>query len=224
MIELAIEGHQLDGVICIVGCDKTIPAAAMALARMDIPGLVYYGGTILPGRIGERESLDPGGVRGHRGPRRRRAGRCRSEGGRDGGLPRVLGPAGGQFTANTMAMALSVMGLSPMGADDVPAVDPGKAAEGERCGRLIVERVFAGDHARKDITRRSLQNAATAVSASGGSTNAVLHLTAIAAEAGVAFGVEDCNAACEATPVICDLKPGGGSWPATCMRRVARVW
>lgn len=207
-IELAIEGHQLDGVICIVGCDKTIPAAAMALARMDIPGLVYYGGTILPGRIGEREfsiqevfeaigahaagALDDAGLKAVETAACPGAGAC-----------------GGQFTANTMAMALSVMGLSPMGANDVPAVDPGKAAEGERCGRLIVERVFAGDHARKYITRRSLQNAATAVSASGGSTNAVLHLTAIAAEAGVAFGVEDCNAACEATPVICDLKPGG---------------
>ncbi|MFT4911749.1 MAG: dihydroxy-acid dehydratase [Brevundimonas sp.] len=207
-IELAIEGHQLDGVICIVGCDKTIPAAAMALARMDIPGLVYYGGTIMPGRIGEREfsiqevfeaigahaagALDDAGLKAVESAACPGAGAC-----------------GGQFTANTMAMALSVMGLSPMGANDVPAVDPGKAAEGERCGRLVVERVFAGDHARKYITRRSLQNAAAAVSASGGSTNAVLHLTAIAAEAGVAFGVEDCNAACEATPVICDLKPGG---------------
>jgi dihydroxy-acid dehydratase len=207
-IELAIEGHQLDGVICIVGCDKTIPAAAMALARMDIPGLVYYGGTIMPGRIGDREfsiqevfeaigahaagSLDDAGLKAVEQAACPGAGAC-----------------GGQFTANTMAMALSVMGLSPMGANDVPAVDPAKAAEGERCGRLVVERVFAGDHARKYITRRSLQNAAAAVSASGGSTNAVLHLTAIAAEAGVAFGVEDCNAACEATPVICDLKPGG---------------
>jgi dihydroxy-acid dehydratase len=207
-IELAIEGHQLDGVICIVGCDKTIPAAAMALARMDIPGLVYYGGTIMPGRIGEREfsiqevfeaigahaagALDEAGLKAVESAACPGAGAC-----------------GGQFTANTMAMALSVMGLSPMGANDVPAVDPDKAAEGERCGRLVVERVFAGDHARKYITRRSLQNAAAAVSASGGSTNAVLHLTAIAAEAGVEFGVEDCNTACEATPVICDLKPGG---------------
>ncbi len=207
-IELAIEGHQLDGVVCIVGCDKTIPAAAMALARMDIPGLVYYGGTILPGRLAEREIsiqevFEAIGAHG--------AGALD-----DAGLKAVeqaacpgAGACGGQFTANTMAMALSVMGLSPMGANDVPAVDPAKAAEGERCGRLVVERVFAGDHARKYITRRSLQNAAAAVSASGGSTNAVLHLTAIAAEAGIEFGIEDCHQACEATPVICDLKPGG---------------
>ena len=199
-IELAVEGHQLDGVICIVGCDKTIPAAAMALARMDIPGLVYYGGTILPGRIGAREvsvqdifeaigahaagALDDAGLQAVESAVCPGAGAC-----------------GGQFTANTMAMALTVMGLSPMGANDVPAVDPAKGAEGERCGRLIVERVFAGDTARKYITRASLKNAAAAVSASGGSTNAVMHLTAIAAE--------DCHQACVDAPVICDLKPGG---------------
>ncbi|MFN3668255.1 MAG: dihydroxy-acid dehydratase [Brevundimonas sp.] len=207
-IELAVEGHQLDGVICIVGCDKTIPAAAMALARMDIPGLVYYGGTILPGRIGEREvsvqdifeaigahaagALDDAALKTVESAVCPGAGAC-----------------GGQFTANTMAMALTVMGLSPMGANDVPAVDPAKGTEGERCGRLIVERVFAGDTARKYITRASLRNAAAAVSASGGSTNAVMHLTAIAAEAGVEFGIEDCHQACVDAPVICDLKPGG---------------
>ena len=207
-IELAIEGHQLDGVVCIVGCDKTIPAAAMALARMDIPGLVYYGGTILPGVIGTKEvsvqevfeaigahaagSLDDAGLKAVESAVCPGAGAC-----------------GGQFTANTMAMALSMMGISPMGANDVPAVDLAKGAEGERCGRLIVERVFAGDTARKYITKASLKNAAIAVSASGGSTNAVMHLTAIAAEAGVDFGVEDCHQACVEAPVICDLKPGG---------------
>ena len=126
-IELAIEGHQLDGVVCIVGCDKTIPAAAMALARMDIPGLVYYGGTILPGVIGTKEvsvqevfeaigahaagSLDDAGLKAVESAVCPGAGAC-----------------GGQFTANTMAMALSMMGISPMGANDVPAVDPAKGA------------------------------------------------------------------------------------------------
>jgi dihydroxy-acid dehydratase len=207
-IELAVEGHQLDGVICIVGCDKTIPAAAMALARMDIPGLVYYGGTIMPGRMGGtdisiQQVFEAIGAHG--------AGTID-----DDQLKTVeaaacpgAGACGGQFTANTMAMALSVMGLSPMGANDVPAVDPAKGAEGERCGRLIVERVFAGDTARKYITRASLKNAAVAVSASGGSTNAVMHLTAIATEAGIDFGIEDCHQACVEAPVICDLKPGG---------------
>ncbi len=207
-VELAIQGHHLDGVVCIVGCDKTIPAAAMALARMDIPGLVYYGGTILPGLINDREvsvqdvfeaigahsagTLDDAGLKAVESAVCPGAGAC-----------------GGQFTANTMAMALTVMGISPMGANDVPAVDPAKAAEGERCGRLIVERTIAGDNARKYITRDSLKNAAVAVSASGGSTNAVMHLVAIAAEAGVDFGVEDCHQACVEAPVICDLKPGG---------------
>lgn len=207
-IELAIEGHQLDGVVCIVGCDKTIPAAAMALARMDIPGLVYYGGTILPGVIGTKEvSVQEvfEAIGAHA------AGALSDEGLKavESAVCPGAGACGGQFTANTMAMALSMMGVSPMGANDVPAVDPGKGAEGERCGRLIVERVFAGDTARKYITKASLKNAAIAVSASGGSTNAVMHLTAIAAEAGVDFGIEDCHQACVEAPVICDLKPGG---------------
>jgi dihydroxy-acid dehydratase len=207
-IELAVEGHQLDGVVCIVGCDKTIPAAAMALARMDIPGLVYYGGTIMPGVIGPKEVsvqevFEAIGAHG--------AGTIDDEQLKmvESAVCPGAGACGGQFTANTMAMALSVMGISPMGANDVPAVDPNKGAEGHRCGQLIVERVFAGDSARKYITRASLKNAAVAVSASGGSTNAVMHLTAIAIEAGVDFGVEDCHQACVEAPVICDLKPGG---------------
>lgn len=207
-IELAVEGHQLDGVVCIVGCDKTIPAAAMALARMNLPGCVLYGGTIMPGRhagkeISIQEVFEAIGAHG--------AGALDDE-----GLKQVeaaacpgAGACGGQFTANTMAMALSAMGISPMGANDVPAVHKNKPAEAERCGRLAVELTLSGQNARKFITRESLRNAALAVSASGGSTNAVLHLTAIATEADVEFGIEDCNAACEAAPVICDLKPGG---------------
>lgn len=207
-IELAVQGHQLDGVVCIVGCDKTIPAAAMALARMDLPGCVLYGGTIMPGRhagreISIQEVFEAIGAHG--------AGTLNDE-----GLKEVekaacpgAGACGGQFTANTMAMALSAMGISPMGANDVPATHRDKPAQAERCGRVAVELTRQGENARQFITETSLRNAAAAVSASGGSTNAVLHLTAIAAEAGVVFGVEDCNAACEIAPVICDLKPGG---------------
>jgi len=207
-IELAVQGHQLDGVVCIVGCDKTIPAAAMALARMDLPGCILYGGTIMPGRHAGREIsiqdvFEAIGAHG--------AGALN-----DDGLKAVekaacpgAGACGGQFTANTMAMALSAMGLSPMGANDVPATHSAKPAEAERCGRITVELTRQGKSARQFITETSLRNAAAAVSASGGSTNAVLHLVAIAAEADVAFGVEDCNAACEIAPVICDLKPGG---------------
>ena len=207
-IELAVQGHQLDGVVCIVGCDKTIPAAAMALARMDLPGCVLYGGTIMAGRyagkdISIQDVFEAIGAHG-----------AGSIG--DGELKAVesaacpgAGACGGQFTANTMAMALSMMGLSPMGANDVPAVHPDKPAEAERCGRITVELTQRGHSARRFITRESLMNAALASSASGGSTNAVLHLTAIAAEAGIAFGVEDCHQACVSAAVICDLKPGG---------------
>ncbi len=207
-IELAVQGHQLDGVICIVGCDKTIPAAAMALARMDLPGLVLYGGTIMPGlvhgkEISIQEVFEAIGAHG--------AGTLDDDSLRAVEIAACpgAGACGGQFTANTMAMALTAMGLSPIGANDVPAVHKDKPAEAERCGRLAVELTLAGRNARQFITSTSLQNAAAACSASGGSTNAVLHLTAIAAEAGIGFGIEDCHAACETTPVICDLKPGG---------------
>lgn len=207
-IELAVEGHHLDGVVCIVGCDKTIPAAAMALARMDIPGCVLYGGTIMPGKhhgkaISIQDVFEAIGARA--------AGAID-----DAELKAVesaacpgAGACGGQFTANTMAMALTMLGLSPMGANDVPAVHPDKPAEAERCGRIAVELTQKGLNARQFITRQSLMNAALSTSASGGSTNAVLHLTAIAAEAGIEFGIEDCHQACETAPVICDLKPGG---------------
>ncbi len=207
-IELAVQGHTLDGVVVVVGCDKTIPAAAMALARMNVPGCVFYGGTIMPGVIGGREIsiqqvFEAVGAHG--------AGELD-----DAGLKAVekaacpgAGSCGGQFTANTMATALTVMGLSPMGANDVPAIHPDKAAEGERCGRLAVEMVRAGTAPRSFVTPESLMNAAVATSASGGSTNAVLHLMAIAAEAEVAFPLDAFHEACAGTPVICDLQPGG---------------
>jgi dihydroxy-acid dehydratase len=207
-IELAVQGHTLDGVVVIVGCDKTIPAAAMALARMNVPGLVFYGGAIMPGRyqgrdISIQQVFEAVGAHG--------AGQID-----DAGLKAVeiaacpgAGACGGQFTANTMALALSVMGLSPMGANDVPAVHPGKEAQGERCGRLAVELVRAGAAARQFITTASITNAAVAVSASGGSTNAVLHLLAIAAEAEAPFALEAFHEICRATPVIADLQPGG---------------
>jgi dihydroxy-acid dehydratase len=180
----------------------------MALARMDLPGCVLYGGTIMPGRhhgreISIQEVFEAIGAHG--------AGSID-----DAELKQVekaacpgAGACGGQFTANTMAMALSMLGLSPMGANDVPAVHRDKPAEAERCGRVAVTLTRRGHNARRFITRQSLINAAVAVSASGGSTNAALHLTAIAAEAGVAFGIEDCHEACETAHVICDLKPGG---------------
>ncbi|HRO04078.1 MAG TPA: dihydroxy-acid dehydratase, partial [Terricaulis sp.] len=168
-IELAVQGHQLDGVVCIVGCDKTIPAAAMALARMDLPGCVLYGGTIMAGRhagkdISIQDVFEAIGAHG--------AGTID-----DAELKAVesaacpgAGACGGQFTANTMAMALTMLGLSPMGANDVPAVHPDKPAEAERCGRIAVELTRRGHNARRFITRESLMNAARSASASASAT------------------------------------------------------
>ncbi|MDZ7629330.1 MAG: dihydroxy-acid dehydratase [Parvularculaceae bacterium] len=207
-IELAVRGHSLDGAIIMVGCDKTIPAAAMALARLDIPGCIFYGGTIMPGRCDGRDisiqdvfeavGAHSAGTIGDQELDQIERAACPG-----------AGACGGQFTANTMAMALAFLGLAPMGAGDVPAVAPEKAAEAMRCGKLAAELTLAGISARAFITEDSLRAAATAVVASGGSTNAVLHLTAIAAEAGVPFSIDLFDRLSRETPVITDMKPGG---------------
>lgn len=207
-IELVVRGHSLDGAVILVGCDKTIPAAAMALARLDIPGLIFYGGTIMPGRCGERDlsiqdvfeavGAHAAGAIGDDELDRIERSACPG-----------AGACGGQFTANTMAMAMAFLGLSPIGSGDPPAIHPTKSAEAERCGRLAAELTLAGANARRFVTEISLRNAATAVVASGGSTNAVLHLTAIAAEAGIPFDIDLFDKLSRETPVITDLKPGG---------------
>ena len=207
-IEVAVRGHSLDAAVILVGCDKTIPAAAMALARLDIPGLIFYGGTILPGNCkgkdlsiqdvfeavgahakGDIDDAELDEIERHACP--------------------GPGACGGQFTANTMAMALTMMGISPMGAADPPAVDDAKPDEARRCGELAALLAHEGTSARTFLTPESLRNAATAVVASGGSTNAVLHLPAIAAEAGFAFPIETFDELSREVPVITDLKPGG---------------
>jgi dihydroxy-acid dehydratase len=207
-IELAVRGHSLDAAVILVGCDKTLPAAAMALARMDIPGLIFYGGTILPGNskgkdLSIQDVFEAVGAHG-RGDID------------DGELDRIeraacpgAGACGGQFTANTMAMALAFLGLAPMGAGDPPAVNSNKAIEAERCGQLVAALAKRQITARNFVTEASLRNAATAVVASGGSTNAVLHLAAIAAEADVPFTIDIFDELSRTTPVITDLKPGG---------------
>lgn len=206
-IEIAVRGHALDAVVVLVGCDKTLPAAAMAIARCDVPGLVFYGGTIAAGCLGSRklsvqDAFEAIGAYGQ--------GTIGEE-----ELTAVerhacpgAGACGGQFTANTMAMALAFLGLAPFGAGDVPATDEKKAAEAERCGRLIAQ-IALGPGGRSLITPASLRNAATSVVASGGSSNAVLHLAAIAAEAGVPFDIETFDALSREVPVIADMKPGG---------------
>lgn len=211
-IELAVRGHSLDAAVILVGCDKTLPAAAMALARMDIPGVIFYGGTIMAGHCkfrGEEKDLSIQDVFEAVG--------AHAKGDySDEELDQIeraacpgAGACGGQFTANTMAMALAFLGLAPIGAGDPPAIAEEKTAEGVRCGKLAAQLVKDGKTARQFITEKSLRNAATSVVASGGSTNAVLHLAAIAAEAGVPFSIDLFDQLSRTTPVISNLKPGG---------------
>lgn len=207
-IELAVSGHCLDGVVVLVGCDKTIPAAAMALARLDLPSAILYGGTIMPGQCKDKKLTVQDvfeAVGAHS------AGTLD-----DAGLAEVerhacpgAGACGGQFTANTMAMVLTFLGLSPLGLNDIPALHPDKSAAAFACGELVMQRLREqGPTPSQILTHDAFRNAARAVSATAGSTNAALHLLAIAHEAGVDFTLEDFEAAAR-TPVIADLKPGG---------------
>ena len=207
-IELAVKGHSLDGVIVLVGCDKTIPAAAMALARMDIPGVVLYGGSIKPGNL-KGKDLSVQDVF-------EAVGAHASNIIDDEELEAVekaacpgAGACGGQFTANSMAMAMTFLGLSPMGVNDIPATSDEKNEAGYRCGEILMDAVKAGRTPRQMITHGALRNAVTAMTATAASTNAILHLLAIAREAGVEFDIDVFDEISRATPVIGDLKPGG---------------
>ena len=207
-IELAVDGHCLDAMVVLCGCDKTIPAAAMALARLNIPGVALYGGTIAHGThdnhpITIQQVFEAVGAHG--------AGKID-----DAELASVerdacpgAGACGGQFTANTMAMVLTTLGLSPMGFNDIPATHPAKGAAAFRCGELVMECLKQNRTPREMFTRTSLRNAARMVAATAGSTNAVLHLLAIAREAGVPWTIEDFEPASAHTPVIADLLPAG---------------
>ena len=207
-IELVAQGNLFDALVILVGCDKTIPAAAMALARLDVPGLILYGGSIAPGRVGGRDVTIQDvfeAVGAHAAGRLSDQGLCELE---DGACPGV-GACGGQFTANTMATACEFLGLAPMGSGDVPAVDSDKARVAERAGALVMD-VLAHDRRPSSIvTAESLENAIACVAATGGSTNAVLHLTAIAREAGVALTLDDFDRVSARVPLLADLKPGG---------------
>ncbi|MGA7990092.1 MAG: dihydroxy-acid dehydratase [Thermoanaerobaculia bacterium] len=207
-IELAVSGHALDAVVALCGCDKTIPAAAMALARLDLPSVVLYGGSIEPGRVSGKDVTIQDvfeAVGAHA------AGKMSDEqlGAVEAGACPGAGACGGQFTANTMATALTFLGLSPMGANDVPATDTAKAGVAREAGRLVMDRVKDGLTPSKILTRASFENAIAAVAATGGSTNAVLHLLAIAREARVPLVLDDFDAISSRTPLFVDLKPGG---------------
>jgi len=207
-IELMALGYQFDGLVAISGCDKTIPATVMALARLDLPSVMLYGGSIAPGRWHGRDVTIQDVFEA--------VGACAAGRITEAELHEIecaacpgAGACGGQFTANTMATAFEAMGISPSGANGVPAMDGRKADEARRCGRLAVEAVRQGLNSRKVITRESLENAIAAVAATGGSTNAVLHLLAVAAEAGVPLDIGDFDPISRRTPVLADLKPMG---------------
>jgi dihydroxy-acid dehydratase len=207
-IEMVVDGNQLDGVIALVGCDKTIPGAAMALARLDVPGLVLYGGSIAPGRnAGHDVTIQDvfEAVGAHAAGRMTSAELVALE---DVACPGA-GACGGQFTANTMAGVCEFLGLSPMGANAVPAVDHDKAAVARSAGQLVVDLVRRGLTPRQILTPTAFQNAVASVVVTGGSTNAVLHLLAIAREAGVALDLELFNRTSASVPWLADLKPAG---------------
>jgi dihydroxy-acid dehydratase len=207
-IELVTRGNLFDAIVILVGCDKTIPGAAMALARLDIPGLLLYGGSIAPGRFQGRDVTIQDvfeAVGAHAAGRMSDAALCEVE---DNACPGA-GACGGQFTANTMATACEFLGLASMGSGDVPATDPGKPGVAEHAGRLVMDVLKRGIRPRQIVTRDSLENAIASVAATGGSTNAVLHLMAIAREAGVALNLEDFDRISARTPLLADLKPGG---------------
>ena len=207
-IELVSIGNMFDAVVALCGCDKTVPGTVMALARLDIPSLTLYGGSIMPGKFQGRdvtiqdvfeavgqhaegtitvEALDDLISKGCPGP----------------------GACGGQFTANTMATAVEMLGIAPMGSGSVPAVLEEKDDEAYRAGQLVMDMLAADRRPSQIITRKSLENAITSVAATAGSTNGILHLLAIAHEAQVPLTLEDFHAISQRTPVLADLKPGG---------------
>ncbi len=207
-IELMARGYQFDAIVTVAACDKTIPGAVMALARLDIPGVLLYGGSIAPGRWHDKdvtivELFEAIGAHA--------AGKMSDEELKS--LEDVVSPGagacGGQFTANTMACAFEALGIAPGGSSMVPAEDADKATVAERIGELVI-RVLADDlRPSQVITRESLENAIACVCASGGSTNGVLHLLAVAREAGVQLSIDDFERISRNTPLLADLKPGG---------------
>jgi dihydroxy-acid dehydratase len=207
-IELVARGHLFDGLVCLVACDKTIPAAVMALCRLDLPGLVLYTGSIAPGRWRDRDVTiqDVYEQIGAYAAGKISAGDLHE-------LESVACPAagacGGQFTANTMATAIEFLGVSPGGRNDIPALDPDKETASYEAGALAVDLVRRDVRPSQIVTREALDNAVASVAATGGSTNGVLHLLAIARELDIPFTIDDVDQIAARTPVVADLKPFG---------------
>ncbi|MBS1766321.1 MAG: dihydroxy-acid dehydratase [Acidobacteria bacterium] len=207
-IELVAAANALDGLVCLSGCDKTNPGVLMALARLDLPGLVLYGGSTAPGHRAERDLtvqdvFEAVGAFG--------AGRCSAaelKEVEDAACPGA-GACGGQFTANTMSSSFEVLGISPIGVNGIPAEDTRKGEASEAVGRLVMDLVRTDLRPSAILTREAFEDAIAAVAATGGSTNAVLHYLALAREAGVPFDLEDIHRVSARTPLLADLKPGG---------------
>lgn len=207
-IELVARGNLMDALIVLVGCDKTIPGGAMALARLNIPGLILYGGSIAPGQfeghsVTIQDVFEAVGAHalGKMNDQQLKELECAACPG--------AGACGGQFTANTMAMVVEFLGLAPMGISSVPATNEGKARAGELAGKLTLELLRTNLTPSEIITKAAIENAIAGVAATGGSTNAVLHLLAIAREAGIQLSIDDFDRISSATPILADLKPGG---------------
>jgi dihydroxy-acid dehydratase len=207
-IELVARGYNFDGMIALCGCDKTIPGTTMAIARLGIPGLVLYGGSIAPGSFHGRDVTIQDvfeAVGAHAAGRMSDTDLHDME---DHACP-GSGACGGQFTANTMATAIEFLGVAPMGSGSVPAASPDKAGVGRRAGTLVMDLVRSNLLPREILTREALENAIASVACTGGSTNAVLHLLAIAREVGVPLEIDDFDRISQAVPLLADLKPGG---------------
>ena len=208
-IELVVRGHLLDGVVCLVGCDKTIPAAAMALGRLDVPGLILYNGTIYPGVYkGQRDATV---VKVFEAIGAYRAGKISLDELYEIENVACPGPGacGGQYTANTMSTVLEFIGISPAGLNSIPAEDPRKDDAARKAGELAMTLVRHDIRPRQIMTRKALENGIASVAATGGSTNGVLHLLAIAHELEIPIDIDEFGTIADRTPVIADMKPGG---------------
>ena len=216
-IELVSHGHLFDAVVALAGCDKTIPGTAMALARLDLPSLVLYGGSIAPGSFRGRDVTIQDvfeAVGAHASGRMTLQDLRELE---DHACPGA-GACGGQFTANTMATALEFLGISPMGSAGVPATDPGRPEVARAAGRLVMQALASDRRPGRILTRGAFENAIASVASTGGSTNGVLHLLALARESGVPLHLDDFDRISSRTPILADLKPGG-RFVATDMQR-----
>ncbi|HZQ55825.1 MAG TPA: dihydroxy-acid dehydratase [Bryobacteraceae bacterium] len=207
-IELVARGHMFDGIVALVACDKTIPAAAMALVRLNVPGVVLYGGTILPGHYKGKDITIQDVFEAVGANAAGRIGDDELLAIENAACPGP-GACGGQYTANTMSTVMEIIGLSPMGLNGIPQVDQRKHGAARQCGEVIMNAVRKNLRPRDIVTRKAIENAIASVAASGGSTNAVLHLLALAREAGVPLNIEDFQELSHKTPLLADLKPAG---------------